>query len=142
MAKHELIIYGDPKAQGRPRATNKGRFATVYEDKKDKQAKASLAVIVQQKAPEQLLSGPLRVDLSFYFHRPKAHFGTGRNAGTLKLSAPTHYTSKPDRDNLDKLVLDALTGIFWIDDSQVCDGRITKQYSSRPRTEITIEELS
>ncbi|KKK70470.1 hypothetical protein LCGC14_2923650, partial [marine sediment metagenome] len=34
-----LTILGSPKAQGRPRAAKKGKFASVYEDKKDTQAK-------------------------------------------------------------------------------------------------------
>ncbi len=141
--KFELVIYGDPKAQSRPRATTRGKFASVYEDKKDTLAKQSLAVIAQQKAPETLLAGPLRVDLYFYFKRPKAHFGTGRNAGILKTTAPTYYTSKPDRDNLDKLVLDSLTGVFWNDDAQVCRGWIQKEYADgRPKTLIRIEELT
>ena len=45
------------------------------------------------------------------------------------------HTSKPDRDNLDKLCLDANTvkdglskGDLWKDDKQVCDGRIRKFY--------------
>ena len=138
---YKLIVYGDPKAQGRPRTTAKGRFATVYEDKKDRQAKATLAVIVQQKAPKELLEGPLRVDINWFFQRPKSHFGTGKNAGILKMSAPVHYTSKPDRDNLDKRVLDALTGVFWQDDAQICQGWIQKRYSDRPRTEIYITRL-
>ena len=33
------------------------------------------------------------------------------------------HAKKPDRDNA---VLDALKGIAWVDDAQVCDGRITK----------------
>lgn len=136
-----LTILGSPKAQGRPRAAKKGKFASVYEDKKDTQAKQDLAVIVQQNAPDELLDCPLRVDLHFYFPRPKSHFGTGKNSGTLKSSAPFHYTSKPDRDNLDKLVLDALTGVFWRDDSLVCRGWLQKEYSDKPRTEIFIKIL-
>jgi Holliday junction resolvase RusA-like endonuclease len=37
------------------------------------------------------------------------------------------HVKKPDRDNLDKAVLDALTGIFWHDDCQVCSGSIEKR---------------
>lgn len=141
MAQYHLVILGDPKAQGRPRATTRGKFATVYEDKKDKQNKATIAVIAQQKAPAKLLTGPLRVDIYWYFARPKSHYGTGRNADKLKESAPDYHTSRPDRDNLDKLVLDALTGVFWRDDNQVCKGEIEKLYGVRPRTEIIITEL-
>jgi Holliday junction resolvase RusA-like endonuclease len=138
---YTIVILGNPKAMGRPRAVRRGRFASVHEDPQDTKNKETLAVIAQQHAPDKLLDCPLRVDLHFYFIRPKSHYGTGRNAGILKPSAPEHYEGKPDRDNLDKLVLDALTGIFWRNDASVCQGWIQKKYSERPRTEIYIKKL-
>lgn len=138
---YELIVYGDPKAQGRPRAVSRGKFTSVYESKKDKKNKQTLAVIAQQKSPTELLTCPLRVDIYFYFRRPKSHYGTGKNSKVLKNSAPTYYTKKPDRDNLDKMVLDALNGVFWLDDRQVCQGWLQKKYSERPSTEIYIKKL-
>lgn len=136
-----LIVLGNPKAQGRPRATSRGKFASVYEDKKDTQNKDTLAAVVQRQAPPKPLDCPLQVDIYFYFPRPKSHFRTGKYADELKPNAPTLHTSKPDRDNLDKLVLDALGGIFWIDDRLVCQGWLQKEYSDRPRTEIFIKIL-
>jgi Holliday junction resolvase RusA-like endonuclease len=139
---HHLIIFGNPKAMGRPRAVKRGKFAGVHEDPKDTKNKETLAVIAQQKSPDELLAGPLLVSVHFWFQRPKSHYGTGKNSGLLKDSAPKYHTSRPDRDNLDKLVLDALTGIFWKDDSTICQGSISKMYSERPRTEIFIKSLS
>ena len=79
-----------------------------------------------------------------YMPRPKSHYRTGKHTGELKLSAPTFHTGKPHRDNLDKAVLDALTTLrFWIDDSQVCSGRIVKPYESGqgPGCQIQITQL-
>lgn len=138
---YHLVVLGDPKAQGRPRACAFGKHARMYERQQDTTAKTALAIIVQQQAPPEPLSGPLCVDVHLFFGRPKNHFGTGRNAAKLKETAPIWHTSRPDRDNLDKLVLDALSGVFWRDDAQVCAGEIIKQYSERPRTEIFIKRL-
>jgi Holliday junction resolvase RusA-like endonuclease len=80
-------------------------------------------------AGEALIDWPVSLDLAFFFPRPASHFQTGRNAGTLKGSAPIWHASKPDRDNLDKAVLDAL--VHWhilADDSLVCHGHIIKRY--------------
>lgn len=70
--------------------------------------------------------GPLCVNVSIYFPRPKAH----SNKKGLKPDAPRFHTSKPDRDNCDKAILDALTNLgIWKDDSQVAEGTIRKLYA-------------
>ena len=49
------------------------------------------------------------------------------------------HTKKPDIDRLTNMVQDALTGVVWADDSQICrDGGSGKWYSPRPRMEVTI----
>lgn len=99
-------------------------------------------------APPKPFTGPLRVDLFLYFGYLKGHYGTGRNANKLKPNAPIWKDTGKDRDNCDKLVLDALTGKdalkgkFWLNDSQVCAGLILKLYDEKPRTEVYITKLS
>ena len=145
---YELTIYGDPRPQGRPRtriiqAKNKDKaFATIYDDPKSKKAKENIKKLAWLQAPKPILDCPLRVDLMFYMPRPLAHYGTGRNSDKLKESSPTLHTKRPDIDNLRKLVMDALTGVFWRDDSLVCKGTTEKIYSDKPRTEIYINKIS
>jgi Holliday junction resolvase RusA-like endonuclease len=53
------------------------------------------------------------------------------------------HTQKPDKDNLEKAVMDALTSIgIWKDDCQVYGG-ITEKYwtADKSGAEILIEEL-
>lgn len=138
---YELTVLGNPKAQGRARATKRGKFIKIYDDPESKKTKDTLAVILQQEAPKHLLSQALQVDLYFYLPRPKGHYGTGKNTGKLKDWAPTLHTNKPDIDNLRKLVMDAMTGIFWTDDSLVCTGTTIKEYSDKPKTVIKIKKL-
>lgn len=75
--------------------------------------------------------GSVRVDITAIFGRPAGHFGSGRNAGRLRPSAPRWPTTRTsfDRDNLDKLVLDALSRYAFRDDSCVVDGRVRKVYA-------------
>lgn len=138
---YELVILGSPKSQGRPRARNAGKFVQIYDDPKSRKAKQGIIEIIQAKAPTKPLDCPLQLDLNFYLSRPKGHYRTGRNSGNLKSSAPLLHISRPDIDNLLKLVMDAMTGVFWRDDSLVCKGTTIKQYSERPRTEIYIKIL-
>jgi len=49
------------------------------------------------------------------------------------------HTSKPDLDNMVKLVKDALTGVFWRDDSQIDALDARKCYGDMPRTEVFID---
>lgn len=46
-------------------------------------------------------------------------------------------TFKPDIDNIAKLVLDALTGVAWADDTQVTDLKVTKRDRRRGAREET-----
>ena len=50
-------------------------------------------------------------------------------------------TKKPDSDNIIKIILDALNGICYHDDSQVCKIYFEKKYSEIPKVEITIKEI-
>jgi Holliday junction resolvase RusA-like endonuclease len=68
--------------------------------------------------------------------RPKSHY----NRHGLKLDAPTFHTGKPDRDNVEKGILDALTALgMWEDDGQVCQGSVDKIYGERPGAVIVIQ---
>ena len=87
------------------------------------------------------LSGPLVVNFSFVYPRPKNHFGTGKNSGLLKDGSPKHHTSRPDVLKLSRAVEDALTGIVWVDDSQIVDERISKSYGDRPGVHIIVASL-
>ena len=76
-----------------------------------------------------LLSDAICLKLTFLFQRPGGDYGTGRNAGVLKQSAPLHDTKKRhDLTKLTRSTEDALTGIIWKDDSQVIGQRTNKRY--------------
>lgn len=87
-----------------------------------------------------LLTCPLAVRFTFYVTRPKGHYGTGRNATTLKPSAPAFPASKPDVLKLSRGVEDALTSIIWKDDSQIVSEYILKRYGDTPGVLIEIHE--
>jgi len=140
-----FFVAGVPCGQPRIKASGRGGFVRCYTPTTVK-SKAGVrkehpattwknqVIAEAQKHKQALWEGPLCVNLTFYFPRPKSHF---KSNGELKPNAPKWHTSKPDRDNLDKLCLDAQTikqglakGDLWKDDCQVCDGRIRKFYAS------------
>lgn len=93
-------------------------------------------------AGAQLIDGAVRVELIFKLPRPKGHFGSGKNSGIVKPSAPHYPTTKPDTDKLIRAVLDALTFVCFKDDSQVCDIQARKEYTEdAPETFIRVVPL-
>jgi len=73
---------------------------------------------------------PVSLVVDFYLSRPKGHFGKKG----LRPSAPTDPSVRPDLDKLVRAVLDALTGVAFRDDAQVCGIRARKHYASPPVT--------
>lgn len=135
----EFEVRGDPKAQKRHRHARRGEFVKVYDPSSDD--KQDFLLVIRQHAPAVPLEGPLSVDLWFCYGRPKSHF----NKKGLKPNAPDWHTSKPDIDNSVKFVLDAMKGVFWRDDTQVCLLSSMKVYCGAPQVKvriITIDELS
>jgi Holliday junction resolvase RusA-like endonuclease len=88
---------------------------------------------VQQRVRGQMLAGPISLHLVFYFVRPRTHFKTGKKTwNVLREDAPLFYTSAPDVDKLARAVLDALSGILFIDDRQVAVLEARKLYARTP----------
>lgn len=85
-----------------------------------------------------VFDGPVSVGLYVFMPRPKTH---SNSKGALKPSAPRWHTNKPDIDNLEKSVFDALTNMgVWTDDSQVCQVSKAKVYGARPGALIIISD--
>lgn len=125
-------VIGDPKGQPRPKAFarkfgNGKVMARVYDPGTAEGWKSQIAIAAKDHIPFMPLQGPIQLDIVFRFPRPKAHF---LKSG-LRQDAPFYHTSKPDRDNCEKAVLDALTTLgMWSDDSQICAGEVVKIYAT------------
>jgi len=136
--KISFVIPSTPQAQQRHRHTTRGKFTMVY----DPSAKAKKTILQQVRkfAPNPPLNCPLRMDITCYFERPKSHYRTGKFSSELRPNIPLYHTVKPDRDNIEKIIQDALNGVFYRDDSLICSGT-TQKFYGEPRTEITITTL-
>ena len=83
------------------------------------------------------LEGPLEVRFVFTVKRPKNNYRTN---GELKPSAPVFPISRPDVLKLARAVEDALTGIVWVDDSQIVDEKLEKRFGD-PGCTVEIREI-
>ena len=114
-----FFVAGEPQPQPRPRPIP-GRMG-VYNPTTANEWKAQVMAEAQKHRPPAPIEGPVRVGLTFQFDRPNSHFKAAKGVVTLKPDAPFFHATKPDCDNLEKAVLDAITntGGFWSDDAAV-----------------------
>lgn len=112
----------EPEGKARARATTIGGKPRLYTPKTTvayETALATFAKAAMLRAGLAPATGPLRVDIDAWFARPKSH-AKGRGASVEP------HTSKPDKDNVEKAVLDALSGIAWSDDARIAQGETSK----------------
>ncbi len=135
----EFTAWGKPKAQPRAKACIRGKHAGVYDPGTADDWKSIVRSAAKEAWNGVPFNGPVKVYLRFYMPRPKSHFG--KNG--LKQSVPNYVTTKPDLDNLEKSVLDAVTNVgMWRDDSQVVEVSKAKKYSvDKPLAWVKIEEV-
>lgn len=131
----EVTVYGAPAPQGskspkRNKHTN--RIHLVESSKyvkpwRDDVVGASLKARGRGWSP---LTVPLAAEMIFTLTRPKTHFGTGRNAGLVRPSAPLLPAGVPDLSKLARSTEDALTtaGVYRDDALVVAYRRLVKHY--------------
>lgn len=103
----------------------------VYEPSDLKAARAKLTGLVAKYAPEHPLAGPLQLVTKWIW--PARH----------PLLVYEWKTSKPDTDNLIKLLKDCMTAAhYWNDDAQVASEITEKFYGQQPGIYVMIEELT
>jgi len=132
--KIELTVPGEPQGKLRARWA-KHRTYTPTETVNYETYIKELFVI---KYPDFiLLEGPLRIFLNIYVSIPASMSKKKKKLVEEKRLKPT---KRPDFDNCVKTVCDALEKLAYKNDNQFTLGYITKDYSNKPRLEITIEE--
>ena len=80
----------------------------------------------------------IKLNCQFYVPIPK---GDSLQIATLKEMKEILPNRRPDEDNYEKLLLDALHNVIYDDDAKVVSINSGKFYSINPRTEIQIEVI-
>jgi Holliday junction resolvase RusA-like endonuclease len=112
----------------------RGGVWRAYFNNKATAARNEMKAFVQQAAAavgfQQIpRNQPVEVKAWFFLKRPNDDFiGRRRGIGRLKESVLHEWIVpvKPDTDNMAKLLLDALTGVLFVDDAQVTDMHMWK----------------
>ncbi|MBM7634054.1 RusA family crossover junction endodeoxyribonuclease [Geomicrobium sediminis] len=134
-----FTIYGEPVAQGRPRAgrDRKGNVQ-MYDPLKSRDYKQYVKLAAAEHRPSKLLSGELELVVDVYRQIPKS---LAKYKRALAIEGKLRPITKPDVDNYVKGIKDGLSGIIWEDDKQVVDLTVRKWYSDEPRVEVQVKEV-
>jgi Holliday junction resolvase RusA-like endonuclease len=127
------IIPPTRTAQQKGESIQGGRIVH-YVKKEVREAEDTLRTALRPHRPPMPLDGPLMLICDWQFPAGKSH-----KDGEWRIT-------RPDTDNLQKLLKDCLTKEgFWIDDSRVCYDVCKKSWSDAPGILVTIlplEEMS
>ena len=135
----KFTVYGNPTAKGRPRFSVRGKFVRAYTPEKTAKAENNLRAQALAYKPAQPLETPLFVGIKVFRAIPKS---MPKKRIEMAEKGSLRPITKPDVDNYQKLIYDALNGIFWRDDNQIVESMTAKFYSAAPRVEIEIMEIS
>lgn len=144
--KAEIVIEGQPIGKGRPKFARQGQFVRAYTPEKTADYEEFVRTIYRLKAKDKHFRTvyfqkdiPLRIHIRAYYKIPK---NTAKALRADMLAGKIRPLVKPDFDNVEKIICDALNGIAYQDDKQIVENYTQKFYSDKPRVEVTLEEIS
>lgn len=142
----KFTVIGHPEPAGSKQAfVNKrtGRAQVVDANKKARPWKQQVAGLVAAELDGAHFACPVGICVTFFLNRPKGHYGSGRNSGVVKASAPAYPATRPDATKLLRGVEDALTDAgLWKDDGQVVEQTVFKRFGHPERCEIEVWPLA
>ncbi len=130
----DFTVPGEPHGKGRPRFVR--ATGRTYTDRKTASYENLVRVAFDSAFPDWVPSeGSIELHLYFYFAPPKSW---SKKKKEEALSKRLKKTSKPDLDNIEKAVCDALNGVAWADDSQIFSKWSVKEWAERSEARIVI----
>lgn len=117
--------------------TNKGGWAYM---KRSDFEKIARSVFSEQTPKNWRLDGAFKVSIMCYFAIEKSS-----SKSQVEQKSGSHYTKKPDADNITKGIQDGMNGVLFNDDAQVALLEVGKFYQCTkdepPLAVVTVERL-
>jgi Holliday junction resolvase RusA-like endonuclease len=124
-----IWVEGLPIAQGSKNAFNRGGRIVLVESAKGLKSWREIIAHVAKMSNREVSDDAIKLSLLFLMPAPK------------KLMR-RYPTTKPDLDKLTRAVLDALTGVWYLDDAQVVALDVQKGYTfGKPGVYIGISTI-
>ncbi len=132
-------VPGPPKGKQRPRICRINGRSVTYTPKQtieyEKLVKASYNAVSKVKFQKD---EPLEISILALFSIPQH---ANKKLKKSMLVGDILPTKKPDSDNIVKIILDALNGVAYQDDSQICKVYFAKIYAKTPEIRVLIKNI-
>jgi crossover junction endodeoxyribonuclease RusA len=130
-----VTVFGTAVPQGSKRHVGNGRMIESAKQLRPWRKQVSQTVTASL-GDWELTKDPIHVTITFRLQRPASV------SNPRRVNFRLWPTVKPDIDKLTRAILDSMTGIVYVDDSQVVKLRAEKQYvEALPSTTIVVENL-
>lgn len=127
----EFTVPGTPVPFARSGGNGKVRFTP----KKQRAAMVDIRLMAQRAMGGRVpLAGPVELVVEASYIAPASWSAKKRATVTWK-------TSKPDGDNITKLIKDSCNRIVWLDDAQVVKWSGSKRYGAREEVRVFVIPL-
>ena len=131
----DLVLFLDFDGRNPPTVTHQQHRVTVKDGKPRffdspelAKARADICARLETLSPDAPYEGPVELSVAWLFRDSRNREGW--------------RDTKPDTDNLEKLLKDCMTRMrFWIDDAQVVAEHVFKRWSTTPGIVISITQL-
>ena len=131
-------VEGNPVGKGRPKFARRGNFVSTYTPTKTRDYETIIKEAAQKAmGSNDLLETPVTVAIHITVKTSSSFSKKTRQEAINGLVKPT---KKPDADNIAKCFLDAMNGVVYKDDSQVCTLHIKKVYGDIGMVEVLVAE--
>jgi Holliday junction resolvase RusA-like endonuclease len=133
----EFHVPGAPVGKGRPRIGRVGAHARMFTPAKTVSYELTVALAAQQAMfGRPLFDGAVSVAMAINCPIPASWSKRKQKDALHGRILPT---TKPDIDNVEKSIFDALTGVVWRDDVQVVRVMKSKRYAETPGVRVWID---
>ncbi len=126
--------------KGRPRFRKAGAFVRTYTDAKTRKYEERVraeAVLIMSESNRSPSLGPLSVIINARFKPPKSW---SKKKQQKAVAGEIPHMTKPDVDNVQKAILDALEGPVYANDKQVVRATVQKGYALEDGVDIIVKE--
>lgn len=144
----KFTVNGEPMGKGRPRFSTFNGFVRTHTPKDTINYESKVVYAYKSEYKERAFDPHEQVVayINAYYQVPKNAYRYYKRENVTKLtkqglemvSGNIRPTKKPDCDNIAKIILDALNGIAYHDDSQVIELSVSKHYAEEPRVEVEL----